>query len=164
METSDQLRMAEFVAACRRAGLRLTRQRTEIYRELARTEEHPDAETIHRRVRRRIPGVSCDTVYRTLRTLEDTGVVARVGARLDRARFDANMGQHHHFVCTRCGLIRDFDSAAFDQLRAPADVGRFGSPESVHVEVRGLCAACGRRAARPRRQSARSAGGEGATA
>lgn len=164
MATSAQLRLAAFVAVCRRAGLRLTRQRTEIYRELAKTEEHPDAETIFRRVRRRLPAVSFDTVYRTLRTLEDAGIVARVGPRLDRARFDANMGQHHHFVCTRCGLIRDFESAAFDPLRAPADIGRFGSPESVHVEVRGLCAACRQRGTRPRRKKARAAQGESASA
>ena len=63
-------RVAEFVAACRRQGVKATHQRTEILRELAGTEEHPDAETIHERVRQRIPALSLDTVYRTLKLLE----------------------------------------------------------------------------------------------
>ena len=66
-------RSKAFSNACRRYGLKSTYQRAEIYRELASTEEHPDVETIYARVRSRIPAVSLDTVYRTLRLLEKKG-------------------------------------------------------------------------------------------
>lgn len=137
--------MAALGVRCREVGLKATRQRTEIYRELASTEAHPDAETIYRRVKRRIPAISFDTVYRTLRTFEEKGLISRVGTPLERSRFDANMGRHHHFVCAECGLVRDFQCAAFDRLAAPEDACRFGVPGSVHVEVRGVCAACSRK-------------------
>jgi len=45
-----QRRMKRFLDACCRGGLKVTHQRSEIFRELAATEEHPDAETVYRRV------------------------------------------------------------------------------------------------------------------
>jgi len=114
----------------------------EICRELARMHEHPDAETVCRRVRRRLPGLSLDTVYRTLKTLEAEGVIRRVGSGGDRVRFDANLERHHHFICSRCGAVHDFPCKAFDRLTAPRNVKAIGVAHTVNVEVRGLCAAC----------------------
>lgn len=136
-------RLEEFKERCRQAGLKATPQRVEIYRELAATEEHPDAETLLRRVRKRMPTLSFDTVYRTLRTLEEKNIIGRLGAPTERFRFDANTSRHHHFVCTRCGAIRDFVSKRYDGLPAPEGARTLGQPESIHVEVRGLCNDCG---------------------
>jgi Fur family peroxide stress response transcriptional regulator len=137
-------RISDFVAACRRQGIKATHQRTEILRELAGTDAHPDAETIYAGVRRRIPAISLDTVYRTLRLLEEKGVISRVGAVRDRARFDANTDRHHHFICSRCGLIRDFRSRALDRFTPPAEVTALGRVDSVHVELTGRCRKCRR--------------------
>ena len=134
--------MAEYIAACRRQGVKATRQRMEIFRELAATGEHPDAEAIFRRVRRRLPAISLDTVYRTLRTMEDKGLISRVPSMKDRARFDANLDHHHHFVCTVCGRICDFYSAALDGFVPPSAVRAMGAVDSVHVELRGRCRNC----------------------
>ena len=144
MIPSEQVekRVAEFLAICRRQGVKATHQRTEILRELAGSEEHPDAETILARVRQRIPAISVDTVYRTLRLLEDSGVIARVGSIRDRARFDANTDRHHHFVCTECGMIGDFYSDAMDRFPVPREVSEMGSVEGVYVELRGVCRTC----------------------
>jgi Fur family peroxide stress response transcriptional regulator len=114
----------------------------EILRELAGTDEHPDAEAIFRRVRKRIPSLSLDTVYRTLRMFEERGIISRVGATRDRARFDANTDPHHHFICTRCGHISDFYSDALDQFQPPAEVREKGETYSVYVELRGICKNC----------------------
>jgi Fur family transcriptional regulator, peroxide stress response regulator len=135
-------RVAEFVDACHRQGVKATHQRTEILRELVATQEHPDAETIYARVRQRIPTISLDTVYRTLRMLEDKGVIARVGATRDRARFDANTDRHHHFVCRECGTIGDFYSDVLDLFPVPHDVAEMGSVDWVYVELRGRCRQC----------------------
>ena len=135
-------RLADFAAACRAQRVKVTPQRTEILRELASTGEHPDAETVFKRVRRRIPAISLDTVYRTLHLLEDKGVIARVPATNDRARFDANMDRHHHFVCTVCGRISDFYSTALDGFVPPPAVRALGAVETVHVELRGRCREC----------------------
>jgi len=141
-------RVAEFLKVCRRQGIKATHQRTEILRELAGSEEHPDAETILVRVRQKIPAISVDTVYRTLRLLEDSGVIARVGSMRDRTRFEANTERHHHFVCTECGMIGDFYSDAMDRLPVPREVSEMGSVEGVYVELRGICQNCKQKATR----------------
>ncbi len=137
-----QRRLDHFRDVCARAGLKLTHQRTEIFREVARTADHPDAQTIYERVRERVPAMSLDTVYRNLWLLNDLGLVATLGPPRERARFDANMTPHHHFFCTRCGMARDFYSRDFDELRPPAEVSSMGSVEAAHVELRGLCLRC----------------------
>lgn len=139
-------RVADFLEICRRQGVKATHQRTEILRELAGSEEHPDAETILTRVRQRVPTISVDTIYRTLRLLEDSGVIARVGSMRDRARFDANTDRHHHFVCTECEMIGDFYSEAMDQFPVPQEVSEMGSVEGVYVELRGICRKCKQKA------------------
>jgi Fur family transcriptional regulator, peroxide stress response regulator len=137
-----QRRLDHFKDVCRRAGMKLTHQRTEIFREVARTDDHPDAQTIYERVRERVPAMSLDTVYRNLWLLNDLGLVATLGPPRERARFDANVTPHHHFVCTRCGMASDFYSREFDELRPPAEVDSMGSVEATHVELRGLCLRC----------------------
>ena len=129
----------------RRAGVKLTPQRLQIFLEVAGSEEHPDAETVFRAVRRRMPTVSLDTVYRTLWLLIDMGLLSSLGPPTGRMRFDANLGPHHHFVCTRCGLTRDFTSNELDRLRIPQSVHRMGRVELARVEVRGVCTRCSRR-------------------
>jgi len=139
-------RVAGFLDICRRQGVKATHQRTEILRELAGSDEHPDAETILTRVRQRIPAISVDTIYRTLKLLEDKGVIARVGPMRDRARFDANKDRHHHFVCTECEMIGDFYSDALDRFPVPREVSEMGCVEGVYVELRGICRQCKQKA------------------
>jgi Fur family peroxide stress response transcriptional regulator len=135
-------RMEHFVEACRRAGVKLTHQRLEIFREVARTTAHPDAITVYRGVRRRIPTVSLDTVYRALATMVELGVLSTLGSSREKVRFDANTRPHHHFVCVRCGIIRDFYSDSLDQLATGEELEDVGRVESAHVELRGICSNC----------------------
>ena len=135
-------RMARFEQVCRNSGAKLTHQRMEIFREVAQTGEHPDAEKVFQGVRRRMPTVSMDTVYRTLWWLKDLGLVTILGPPRERSRFDANLSRHHHFVCTQCGLTRDFFSDAFDSLELPESIRSIGYAEKTRVEVRGRCLQC----------------------
>ena len=126
----------------RDAGLRMTHQRLEIVRVLAADETHPDVEAVFRAVRERVPTISLDTVYRTLATLAERGLIVRVLFTPGPARYDANSARHHHFVCTRCGLIRDVEDAGLDAIQPTAEVARIGRPDAVSVQFRGVCAAC----------------------
>jgi Fur family transcriptional regulator, peroxide stress response regulator len=135
-------RTKAFLHACRQRGLKVTHQRMEIFGELAAGAEHPDAESLYQRVRRRVPAISRDTVYRTLSMLESHGLVHKVEPLFERARYDANLDRHHHFVCTVCGLVKDFYSEALDRLPVPRSVEALGRIESAQVQVRGVCRAC----------------------
>lgn len=138
-------RVQLFSHVCRRSGIKATHQRTEIYRELAGTDEHPDAETIYAGVRKKIPEISLDTVYQTLRLLEKKGVVLRVGSPGERIRFDGNTSRHSHFVCTECGFIGDIYHESWNDLQPLKEAMAMGTVNSVHVELRGLCKACQRK-------------------
>ena len=135
-------RMEHFETVCRREGVKLTHQRMEIFREVAHTEDHPDAEKVFTRVRKRMPTVSLDTVYRTLWMLNDLGLVTTLGSSRERTRFDANLNSHHHFVCGLCGYTRDFYSTELDKITLPDSVDSLGEIEATHVEVRGICQNC----------------------
>jgi len=135
-------RMDRFKECLKGSGVKITYQRLEIFREVAASGDHPDAESIFRKVRKRLPTVSLDTVYRTLWLLMDLGLLTTLGTSRDRTRFDANMRNHHHFVCSRCGLTRDFHCDNFDQLEIPDSVREFGKAEKTQVEIRGVCLAC----------------------
>ena len=137
-----QKRMRRLKDGLRQSGMKMTHQRLEIFREVAKSGDHPDAETVFNGVRERVPTVSLDTVYRTLWLLLDLGLVSTLGAPREGVRFDANIRPHHHFVCTRCGLTRDVYSKEFDQLGIPGSVKALGSVEKIQLELRGVCLQC----------------------
>lgn len=141
-ENRSEQRLEQWKTAAREAGIKLTHQRLEIFRELAASEDHPDAESLFRAVRERVPTVSLDTVYRTLWLLHDFGLVATLGPRRDGIRFDVNVEPHHHYVCVRCGLVRDFESDELNALRVPDSAKALGGILQTRVEVRGICAKC----------------------
>ena len=147
-------RMDHFKDVLRRSGIKLTHQRLTIFREVAKSGDHPDAETIFKGVRRSVPTVSLDTVYRTLWLLVDLGILTTLGPPRERVRFDANMSSHHHFVCVECGMARDFYCEEFDRLKIPNAVKTLGSVEITQVEIRGRCLQCSK-GNRPRRRALR---------
>jgi Fur family peroxide stress response transcriptional regulator len=148
-------RVQVFVRTCRQRGLKVTRQRMEIFQKLAASVAHPDAEAIFQAVGKRVPNISRDTVYRTLATLEAEGLVHKVDPLFESARYDANLDHHHHFVCTACGAVSDFYSEALDRLPIPQSLKSVGRIESAQVQVRGVCSACMNRRTKTRRRRRR---------
>jgi len=134
--------LKELREICRSQGLRLTHQRLEVFRELLSTPGHPSAEDVCQRVRRRLPSISLDTVYRTIYTFERCGVVKRLSALDERIRFDSNLEPHHHLVCVRCRQIEDFYWPDFAAMEKPEEVEMWGEIHTEHVELRGLCKNC----------------------
>ena len=143
-QLETERRLGHIKAAVKAAGVKLTHQRLEIFREVAGSEVHPDVETVFGAVQARVPTVSLDTVYRTLWLLNDLGLATTLGPQREGVRFDANLDPHHHYVCVRCGLVRDFESPALNGLRLPGAVKQLGSVMDARVEVRGVCAKCAR--------------------
>jgi Fur family transcriptional regulator, peroxide stress response regulator len=137
-----QQRTALLTDGLRRAGIRLTSQRLEICSEIAASSTHPDAETVFNGVRARVPTISLDTVYRTLHTLRDLGLIGTLGIPSERMRFDVNSSRHHHFVCTHCGEVRDFHCEGFDHLPVPNDLSAVATVHTTQVEIRGVCRTC----------------------
>ena len=127
---------------CDEAGIKLTHQRLEIFREMITATDHPSAELIHKRLQQKMPTVAIDTVYRTLATFNELGIVKKLHVMGERALFDANLTRHHHFVCTRCKRVQDVYWPEFDNSMVPEKAARMGHIQSRHLELRGICNHC----------------------
>ena len=101
----QRVQTASFRMAFHAAGMRVTRQRTAIYRELMGRYDHPDVEMLYKAVRPRMSNLSLFTVYRTVNALETAGMVRRVATWKGHARYDGNVETHAHFLCETCGRI-----------------------------------------------------------
>lgn len=127
---------------CEEAGIKLTHQRLEIFKELMAATDHPSAEDVHKRLQERMPTVAIDTVYRTLATFDELGIVRKLHLANKRNLFDINLTPHHHFVCDRCRAVEDVYWPDFDNISLPDTVTDKRKVQSRHLELHGLCNAC----------------------
>ena len=134
--------LADLKEICEETGIKLTHQRLEIFKEIMSVYDHPSAEVIHRRLREKLPTIAIDTVYRTLATFDELGIVKKLQVMGEGALFDANLDRHHHFVCTRCKGVEDIYWPEFDNSLLPEEAGRMGQVQSRHLELRGICNRC----------------------
>lgn len=118
----------------------LTHQRLAVYEELTARRDHPSAESLYESLKKQYPSLSLATVYKTLQTLHEMGMVARVDSPTAQARYDAIVEAHHHAVCTACGRIEDLFDARLDRIPEPKAAGFLIRGHSVHFH--GLCAQC----------------------
>jgi Fur family transcriptional regulator, peroxide stress response regulator len=131
-----------FKRTCREAGLKLTYQRQEIYRELVLSNDHPSAEALHTRLIENMPMLSLDTVYRTLAVFVRAGLIQKVETIESQARFDAKEARHHHAICSQCNEIIDFDCTSIDDLQLPEALTSWGKIDRRDLVVYGICRNC----------------------
>ena len=127
---------------CSDAGIKLTHQRLEIFRELMSANDHPSAELIHKKLQRKLPTIAIDTVYRTLATFDEMGLVKKLHVMNERTLFDTNVDIHHHFICIRCKAVKDIYWSEFDNRVLPPSVEEMGDIRSRHLEIHGVCRSC----------------------
>jgi Fe2+ or Zn2+ uptake regulation protein len=141
--------MGDLVAAARERlraqGGRLTAQRRLLFTILDSLGEHPTAEEILLLAREKDPDLNLSTVYRTLRWLEAEKLVsARVfdeGRRQER--FDPALpSEHHHFMCTSCRNVIEFDSNLFASIKSQFQEISGARVTTGSIVLYGLCADC----------------------
>jgi Fur family transcriptional regulator, peroxide stress response regulator len=133
-------------AAFKAAGLRMTRPRLTIYRELAGRADHPDVERLYQAVKKLLPKISLFTVYRTVNAFELAGLVFRVVTWKGHARYGAKMDAHAHFLCETCGRIYNVKMGDLEKLGKKA-AGIGGNVRRVSVMIYGHNPHCSARSA-----------------
>ncbi len=122
-------------------GLRITPQRYAVYASLVARNDHPTAEQLLININQHFPTSSQATVYNSLQTLCQVGLVREVLLEHGVARYDANVQPHHHCICRQCGSISDLSWSTFEAV----DLSRVDAPfhpESYEVAVYGVCSDC----------------------
>ncbi len=127
---------------CKSNKTKITPQRTEIFKALAATDEHPGVEEVYNRVKPVMPNVSKDTVYRTLALFEKIGVAIKVEQLCEKVRYDADTAEHQHFICEKCGMIKDFYYSGVRDLFSEEILSEVGEVKSIALQLRGICKDC----------------------
>lgn len=135
-------RLSEFVARCRKRGIALTPQRLAVIQALLASENHPRADEICAAVRRSHPHVSLATVHRILEQFCEVGETRKVTLLHDAARYDGNVGPHHHVLCVRCRRVHDIEIPEVDKLlEGRTSLGEFALLR-CSLEIDALCGRC----------------------
>lgn len=124
------------------SGHRLTPQRREVYDVLLADRDHPTATEVFLRTKKRMPGISLATVYNCLETLVDCGLARQVNVEREATRYCANLEEHGHFICERCGKVFDIPIA---KGRRPEQLWKLPQDFAVthaHITLQGICAEC----------------------
>jgi Fur family ferric uptake transcriptional regulator len=103
---------------CIEKGLRMTEQRRVIARVLSESQDHPDAEELHRRAAAIDNRISIATVYRTVRLFEEAGILERHDFRDGRSRYEEVPEEHHdHLIDLSTGKVVEFHDEEIERLQ-----------------------------------------------
>ncbi len=130
---------------------RISRARQAVIEVMAEARAHLTAEEIEQGVIARAPGVHRATVYRTLSTLSEVGIVRHMHVGGGRALYRLAVGEpddaaptmpRAHAQCTSCGRLFDVPADAVDRLsdRLLDELGFALEPH--HAALLGICAEC----------------------
>ena len=125
----------------RASGLRATASRVAILDHLQEDRRHPTAEMVYETLRSIHPSLSLSTVYSTLESFIDRGLLRRVHTPDGLLRVDGTTADHDHAICRHCGKVYDV-ARVFDRpVEAPSlpDGTRL---IAVNIEYEVLCSAC----------------------
>jgi Fur family transcriptional regulator, ferric uptake regulator len=102
---------------CVEKRLKMTGQRRVIARVLSEAEDHPDVEELYRRAAALDARISIATVYRTVRLLEEHGILERRDFGGGRARYEpTEHGRHYHLIDVDTGRVIEFEDAEHERL------------------------------------------------
>lgn len=88
-------------------GLRMTKQRKEVYGVLLEVRDHPSAQDVFLRAKEKMPSISLATVYNCLEALVNHGLVNQVNFDRSPTRYCPNLARHSHFQDESTGIIHD---------------------------------------------------------
>jgi Fur family transcriptional regulator, peroxide stress response regulator len=131
----------EIIQLLKQKGLRVTSQRFAVYVNMLERCDHPTAEQVLHALNQNAPISSQATVYTSLQSLCDVGLLREVLLEEGVCRYDANVVPHHHFCCRCCGKIEDVawddvQGLTIDNVRAGLKI------ESYELTMRGICDNC----------------------
>ncbi|MGH7941633.1 MAG: Fur family transcriptional regulator [Limisphaerales bacterium] len=136
-------KQSQFSRRLRTNGFRFTPQRQQVYDVLLQKRDHPTADEVFIRAKRRMPEISHATVYNCLDALVKSGLVRQVTLDRGATRFCPNMHEHCHFYCDDCDSVFDVDLPP--GARAGVTLPRGFRARHFDIAIHGLCIVCSKR-------------------
>lgn len=97
-------------------NLRVTPQRISILETFMSLNSHPSAEELSIHIKEKHPNISLATVYNTLESFVNKGILSRVKTDRGSMLYDAVTKNHHHIYDTNNSKIHDYHDKELDQL------------------------------------------------
>jgi Fur family ferric uptake transcriptional regulator len=125
-------------------GLKNTNQRMIILQEFLEQASHLSTEELYLKVRSKYPNIGYATVHRTLKLFAECGIAAERNFGDGQGRFELMLGEQHHdhLICSRCGLIVEFENPQIEQLQNEVARRHGFVIENHRLELFGLCSDC----------------------
>ncbi len=109
---------------CIAKGVKLTEQRKIIAKVISESKElygesdHPDVDELYNRVSKLDPKISIATVYRTVKLLEESGILTKHDFKGGKARYEQiNESHHDHLIDIKTGEIIEFVDEEIEVLQ-----------------------------------------------
>lgn len=119
------------------SGLRMTRQRQEIYRVLMEQRDHPTAQEVFTRAKERLPHISLATVYNCLDALVQHNIIRQVHFERESSRYCPNIHKHAHFHDVETGRILDVDYQPDLDLSKVLNLPKGITIDDIEITLRG---------------------------
>jgi|TARA_B100001093_G_scaffold378535_1_gene363830 Fur family transcriptional regulator, ferric uptake regulator len=116
--------MIDIEEKCKTKGVRLTDQRKVIAKVMSDSKltygskDHPDVDELHKRVSLIDKKISIATVYRTVKLLEESGIIERHDFKEGKSRYEPSTDEHHdHLIDINSGDIIEFVDKDVEDLK-----------------------------------------------
>lgn len=96
--------------------LKVTPQRVAVLEVLSNMNNHPTADKIIEFIRKHHPNIAIGTVYKTLETLVEKGIIKKVKTEKDIMRYDPILENHHHLYSSNTEHIEDYYDEELDKM------------------------------------------------
>jgi Fur family peroxide stress response transcriptional regulator len=120
-------------------GIKPTYQRLCVLEFIEQSQDHPTADHIYENLVKKIPTMSRTTIYNTLNLFLEKGLVAPLTITGTEVRYEISTGQHHHFLCLKCGRIYDVDIQCPLSQSKTVDGHQI---QEIHGYFKGICKNC----------------------
>lgn len=129
----------------------MTAQRLAIAEVLLGSDRHLSAEEVAEEVARRGRKVGTATVYRTIDTLVESGLVVERDFGEGFRRFEParDVPNHEHLVCTQCGKVEEFRDERLERMTTIVAESRGFARQRHRLVIHGICRECQRGVAAP---------------
>ena len=134
--------MDNLVHKLRSRRIAVTPQRLAVLDALDILPDHPNAETIYQVVRRQVPAISFNTVYKTLEVFCQKGLALKVNPLHEVARYDRVTQEHAHLICRGCHRIIDLEVQPPPLTYLSPEMLNGFLPEQQRLTIWGLCRDC----------------------
>jgi len=123
--------------------LKCTPQRIAVFKVIEDSKTHLSIEKIHNEVKNFLPNVGLATVYRTLDSLIDLGLIEKVHLEDGCHSFTSTLSGHRHaLVCKVCDQVVEYEDCPLEAIKEQVSRKTGFKIDNHYLQLFGTCSEC----------------------